>query len=139
VPPPDEPRLLHLAWRRREIENYLCQEATLIAWAESEGVAQQGELFAAAWRPAMERAISEIATALHALKKPEPWSRDTKVTDDFLDPLFSRFFEILGLPNLMRKTDYHTLARFVAEADVDTETREKLDAILATAQRAHPA
>jgi hypothetical protein len=31
---------------------------------------------------------------------------DIKASDDFLDPLFRKFYEKLGLLNLMRKTDY---------------------------------
>src|SRR4030095_11045142 len=37
-------------WRRREIENYICQRSTLLAFAEAEGREQQGDLFAANWR-----------------------------------------------------------------------------------------
>ena len=36
-----------------------------------------------------------------------------KTSDEFLDPLFQNFYHKLELPNMMRKTDYHTLAPFV--------------------------
>ncbi|MEW5882281.1 MAG: hypothetical protein AB1761_17810, partial [Pseudomonadota bacterium] len=65
------------------------------------GARQQGEIFASAWRQTMVEAIDEIARALAALGKPEPSSPDLKASDDFLDPLFRRFFEKLELPNLM--------------------------------------
>jgi len=136
--PHDDSNLLHQMWRRREIENYLCQRSTLLAFAEARGREQQGDLFAASWRKAMEDAIGEIAAALAALGKPDPWSADLKTSDEFLDPLFKRFYEKLGLPNLMRKTDYHTLAPFAPVAELDAEVREKLDAIAAAAGRARP-
>jgi len=136
--PHDDSNLLHQMWRRREIENYLCQRSTLLAFAEARGREQQGDLFAASWRKAMEDAIGEIAAALAALGKPDPWSADLKASDEFLDPLFKRFYEKLGLPNLMRKTDYHTLAPFVPAAELAAEVREKLDAIAAAAGRAKP-
>jgi energy-coupling factor transporter ATP-binding protein EcfA2 len=137
-PPPVDPNLAHHMWRRREIENYLCQEATLLAWAEAQGRAQHGELFAASWRQAMDRAIGEIGAALAALGKPDPWSRDLKASEEFLDPLFRKFYEAVELPNLMRKTDYHTLAPYVSIAELDDEVREKLDAIAEVAGRAQP-
>jgi ABC-type nitrate/sulfonate/bicarbonate transport system ATPase subunit len=134
----NDPNLTQETWRRREIENYLSQRSTLLAFAESQGRALHGDLFAASWREAMGTAIDEIAAALAALGKPDPWSADIKASDEFLDPLFRKFYERLHLSNLMRKTDYHTLAPHVAERDIDTEVREKLDGIAAVAARATP-
>jgi energy-coupling factor transporter ATP-binding protein EcfA2 len=133
--PPDSNLAQHM-WRRREIENYLCQKTTLLAWADAQGRAQAGDLFAASWRDAMRTAIQEIRSALAALGKPEPGSPDLKASDDFLDPLFRKFYESLELPDLMRKTDYHTLASYVPAEELDGEVREKLDAIVAVAERA---
>src|SRR6266540_138185 len=130
--------LAELTWRRREIENYLCQKKTLLAFAEAEGRKQQGDLFAEPWRTAMEAAIDEIVAALNALGKPDPWGPDLKVSEDFLDPLFKRFYDTLKLPNLMRKTDYHTLAPFVEVNALDAEVSEKLDAIVMVARRSVP-
>jgi ABC-type taurine transport system ATPase subunit len=135
---PADPTFKHLVWQRREIENYLCQRATLLAFAEARGREQQGDLFAASWRSAMEEAITEITAALAALGKPDPWNGDIKASDEFLDPLFKKFYEKLSLPNLMRKTDYHTLAPFVAEDDLAAEVRQTLDEIAAVAATAHP-
>jgi ABC-type taurine transport system ATPase subunit len=134
--PPQDPYLVQEVWRRREIENYICQRSTLLAFAETRGREQHGDLFAPAWRRAMEEAIDEIAAALAALGKPDPWSVDLKASDDFLGPLFRRFYEKLGLPNLMSKTDYHTLSPFVAETELDREVRRKLDRIAEVAARA---
>ena len=110
----------------------------LLAFAESEGRKQQGELFATSWRNHMERAIDQIAAALAALSKPDPWSADLKTSDEFLDPLFRNFYQRLALPNMMRKTDYHTLAPFVTTDQLEDEVREKLDAIADVAEKARP-
>lgn len=134
--PPADPNLTQQTWRQREIENYLCQRTTLLAWAEAQGRAQYGDVFAASWRQSMERSIDEIGAALAALGKPNPWSPDLKVSEEFLDPLFRKFYEALGLPNLMRKTDYHTLAPYVPPEGLHDEVREKLDAIADVAGRA---
>lgn len=137
-PPTADPVLKHLMWRKREIENYLCQRETLLAFAEAQGRSTQGELFAAPWRATMEEAIAKIEGALAALRAPTPWGADIKVTDEFLDRVFQEFYERLRLPNLMRKTDYYVLAEHVPAAALDAEIREKLDAIVETAQQARP-
>ena len=133
--PPADPNLVQLEWHRREIESYICQRATLLAWATEQGRAQNGELFASVWRDKMDSCIAEISQALAALGKPSPWGPDLKTSDEFFDPLFARFYERLALPNLMRKTDYHTLAPFVSAADLDDEIGDKLEAIVEVATR----
>ena len=65
-------------------------------------------------------------------------SADIKATDDFLDPLFQLFFDKLQLPNLLRKTDYHVLARLVPRDSFDAEVISKLDGIVAVAKKAKP-
>lgn len=137
-PTPEDPNLRQSAWRRREIENYVCQRETLLAFAEEQGGAQHGALFRASWRDAMHEVINDIESALTALGKPSPWGLDLKVSDEFLDPLFKKFYQTIGLPNLMSKTDYHALARCVAVDSIDVEVREKLDLIAQAAAAAKP-
>ncbi len=123
-----------LAWRRREIENYLCTPATLAAFADAtarSGVA--GRLWEAREvekrQKAMAEAIAEIESALRALRQVSPWDPDTKVSDDFLTPLFAAYFEKLNLPNLMLKRSFYELARYVPPEDIDPEVTEKLDVV----------
>ena len=84
-------------WRRREIENYLCSPETLLHWARAEAERQLGPLFGSAWQAAMEASIRQVEAAMTTLRKGSPWSPDTKVSDDFLDPLFDNFFRSLDL------------------------------------------
>lgn len=124
-----DPALLQRMWKRREIENYLCQRETLLAWAAAQGEQQGGEIFAHGWRDAMATSIDEVAGALATLGKPDPWSAEVKASDDFLQPVFQKFYGQLGLPNVMRKTDYHTLAPYVDAQAIDTEMSDVLDEI----------
>jgi len=124
-----DPSLTQRMWKRREIENYLCQRETLLAWAQAQGEAQAGELFASTWTDAMATAIEEVSAALATLGRPDPWGADVKASDDFLQPLFQKFYDKLGLPNVMRKTDYHTLAPYVAAQAIDPEVNEVLDEV----------
>jgi hypothetical protein len=86
----------------------------------------------------MRECIQEVASALQTLGRPDPWAAELKASDDFLNPLFDRFFKKLQLPNLLRKTDYHTLASLVPPDQIDPEVIEKLDEILAVANQAAP-
>jgi len=134
-----ETALREIMWSRREIENYLCQKHVLLAWAgDAAAEYAGGPLFAGPWATTMETCIADVEGAMQTLGKPSPWSGDTKVTDDFLDPLFQMFFSRLGLPNLMLKSNYHVLARYVRPAEIDPEVRGVLDAIVDIASQANP-
>ena len=138
---PDNPALEHLVWKRREIENYLCTEETLKAYAGASAEADQPmPLFS---KPeadrrltAMREAIAEIGNAMETLGKGSPWSSEAKVSDEFLTPLFKAYFGKIGIPNLMSKKNFYELADHVPEDGIDPEIAEKLDAIAAVADRA---
>ena len=130
-----------LTWRQREIENYLCSQSTLEAYARaSSGDDEAGPLFSKAEAEnrlsRMREAIGEVQSALETLNIGAPWSPDIKASDDFLDPLFHSYFGKLGLPNLLAKKNFYELAAHVPEAEIDPEISEKLDAIARVAQAA---
>jgi len=86
----------------------------------------------------MRECMAEVTAALATLRRPSPWSDDIKASDEFLNPVFERFFKRLGLPNLLRKTDYHVLAGLVPKDKLAPEVTAKLDAMLAVAKQARP-
>jgi predicted ATPase len=130
---------VELSWSRRGIENYLCQREVLLEWArryaQTEG---GGPLFAPQYVARMEESIAKVESAMQTLGKGSPWSADTKVTDDFLNPLFSEFFKGLGIPNLFQKTDYHVLASLVRPENIDAEVASALDRIADVCSQAKP-
>ena len=132
--------LVELMWDKREIENYFCRQDVLEAYAVSE---MSDDLFGHAERQqrleAMRTAITDVSAALKTLGKPDPWSPDTKATDDFLDPLFKAFSEKLGVPLVLRKNAYFKLAKFLSQNAVDDEVGRKLDMIAEVAAKARPA
>jgi len=131
--------LRELMWQRREIENYVCYPEVLLAYAEAVKEKETGgSLFAYAERErrrrVMDACIQDLVPPV-ALRDPaDRWWREVKASDDFLDRLFEMYFEQLGLPNLMRKTDYHLLARLVPQELIAEEVREKLDVIVQVAE-----
>lgn len=131
-------------WKRREIENYFCLPEVLESYAV--GTAEEasaGPLFTPLLeenrKQAMKEAISEVEIALQTLGKGSPWDEQTKVSDDFLTPLFEKYFKKLGLPNLMSKKNFYNLAWLVPKDKIADEVREKLDLIVKTDRRARPA
>lgn len=130
-------------WTKREIENYLCYPEVLEAYASASGLdSLPGPLFEAAHaesrRKVMRQTIAEMTNAMETLGRGSPWDKDTKVSDDFLTPLFRKFFKKLGHYNVMDKKNFHELARFVPKDKIDPEVKEKLDAIVTVAKTAKP-
>ncbi len=79
-----------------------------------------------------------MVAALRTLGKPDPFGSEVKASDDFLGPVFQKYFEKLEIRNLMLKTDYHTLAHLVPRERIDPEVAEKLNRIVEVASRARP-
>ena len=132
--PPRDTGATSLMWSRREIENYLLSRDVLVRWARS-GV--EDDLFGHARTDSMSQAIDEVESALRVLGK-DIWSADVKASDEVLDPIFRRFYELTNQPLLFRKADYHSLVDFLTEEEVDPEVQDKLDAIYQAAQTATP-
>lgn len=135
-----QPELMEHVWKRREIENYIVfNKQLLIDWARNEGAKHLGGyLFSQHCISIMEESITEIEKARETLGQESPWSSDTKVSTEFLDPLFDLFFKKLNLSNLMQKSNYHTLVQYVPADQIDPEVTEVLDAILEVANKAKP-
>lgn len=132
-----------LTWKRKEIENYFCYPETLEGYAKAAGQQETaGPLFALSEAnrrvQAMRESVEEVEQALETLGKGSPWDASTKVSDDFLSPLFEKYFKKLGLPNVMAKKNFHELALLVPKEKIDPEVKEKLDAIVETKRNARP-
>ena len=122
------------AWRKREIENYLCSRSALEGWAaDSARRETSGPLFKEAEAErrveAMRASIAEVEEASAESGRPSPWDDGAKASADLMAPLFEVYARRLGQANLMSKANFHRLAEFVPEDEIDPEVVEKLDAI----------
>ena len=117
------------SWEKREIENYLCSSDVLMRWVETEF---------ALFRQGMEDAISEVENARRVLGQTSPWDGETKVSDDFLQPLFRSFYEKTGMSGQFPKSDYHFLVSHMEPGDIDSEVNAVLDSIVGIAAQAQP-
>ena len=74
-----------------------------------------------------------------ALENPnDPYWISTKVSDDFLPRVFEEYARRLNLTTVLRKGDYYLLVPFVPKDQVNPEIIEKLNEIVAVAERAQP-
>ena len=131
------PNLSEMMWLRREIENYFCTEDVLLAYARHD---LEDDLFGGVEAEQRQRIMKNLIADLVppvALRDPSHgWWRNAKVTDEFLEPLFTEFFERLNLPIAIRKSDYHILASLIRADHIDAEVIAKLDRIVAVARQA---
>ena len=140
--PADKWRRMSGVATKRDRKLFVLPE-TLFEYAKATSqVDSIGPLFAAGEASrrmkAMEEAIEEVTRAMETFGKGSPWDVNTKVSDDFLDPLFRSYFRRLGLYNVMAKKNFHELAYFVPEDKIDPEVKEKLDALVKVANSAKP-
>ncbi len=135
--------LVEVMWQRREIENYLCQPDTLLSYARSSGLdAFPGplleELEAERRTKVMADCIADRVPPAAMRDLGDRFWSETKASDDFLQPVFADYFERLGLPNLLRKSDYHRLAEHVPPEQLSPEVAGVLDRIVTVGNRARP-
>lgn len=128
-------------WPKREIENYLCMPAILETYASHHAdEVSSGPLFKQGLEQEYVSTMQECIrrnTVPRALENPKDrWWDDVKASDDFLDRVFSDYFEKLGQPNKMLKTNYHRLASLVSKEYIDKDVKTILDKILEVAESA---
>ncbi|MGL4513393.1 MAG: AAA family ATPase [Lacipirellulaceae bacterium] len=131
--------LSEISWRRREIENYLCSEESLLAYARAP-LDWRFPLEAESSATAMRSAIEEVRKSVRTLRDTDIWSPDVKASDEVLVPIFRLYKESRREPEkeFLRKSDFHRLAAYVSKASIDPEVVEKLDAIAHVAESAKP-
>lgn len=107
-------------WERNEIENYLWQPETLLAYAQSLGYPNAVD--------AMETTIKDRFPLFALNDRQDEWWKTTKASE-FLTAFFKAFFARLNQYNAMDKSSFYVLARYVPVDLIDPEIIEKLDAI----------
>jgi energy-coupling factor transporter ATP-binding protein EcfA2 len=137
------PKLTEMKWESREIENYICQPATLESFAREIGAQVAGgpllegasiEAAVAAMREAVRDRV--IPAALRNLN--DPWWKTIKASDEFLDLVFPDFYKRIGQYMEMRKADYYRLVPHVPDDMIPDEIRVVLDKIAEVAANARP-
>ena len=128
-----------LTWNRREIENYFCSKSALESFAASSEYSSKYTFSQSTERSRitiMKESIQKIESAMETLGIGSPWDAETNVSDDFLTPLFKRYFNELRLPNLMKKNNFNKLVHHMPVDEISPEVTEKLDVIARVARQA---
>ncbi|MGD0910415.1 MAG: AAA family ATPase [Terracidiphilus sp.] len=141
--PQSIPSRTEMKWQRREIENYICQPATLESFAREVGIRSAGGPLLE--QASVEQAVNAMRAAIAdraipaALRDPnDPWWRTMKASDEFLDLVFPDFYRRMGLYMDMRKADYYRLVPHIPDDLIDDEVRTALDHIQRVAADARP-
>jgi ABC-type taurine transport system ATPase subunit len=133
------PELVERQWRRREIENYICQPETLLRLAAEIGRrGTAGTLFEEA---AVKDSVDAMRDSINDYVAParlhdDSWWHSMKASDEFLAPVLAAFYRRLKRRCEITKADYHELVPHVP--DVDPEVVSVLDGIHEVASRARP-
>ncbi|MCU0228479.1 MAG: hypothetical protein MUF01_12645 [Bryobacterales bacterium] len=130
-------------WERREIENYLCQPETLVAYARRQAeVDCLGPLLSTASAEVaaldMDESIPRFASPAALDNPDDPYWKTIKASSDFLERVFKEYSTKRSSPLQMRKADYPLLVSLIPDHLLSPEIREALDMIHATQQHAKP-
>jgi len=138
------PALTEMKWERHEIENYICQPATLESFAREVGAQVAGgplleEASVEAAVAAMREAVRDRVIPAALRDSNDPWWRTVKASEEFLDLVFPDFYKRIGQYMEMRKADYYRLVPHVPDELVSDEIKVALNQIAEVAAKAHPA
>ena len=131
-------------WEKNEIENYLFNIDTLMAYSNDlphETKLVHGPLFESGERErrvqAMQECIDDFILGAAKRDPSDLWWKTNKASES-LDRIFKSFYSKLGLPNLMNKSDYHILVQYLSLDRIDNEVRSVLNLIFNVGKAAKP-
>lgn len=118
-------QLLELAWTRYEIENYIPIPETIERFFSRPAETLFEQYDAARITEIMRDEIPKAALK----DEKHAWWLDTKISEKFLEKIFSVYCEEKQMPVCLSKGDYYRLALLSRPEELDAEVKEKLDAI----------
>ena len=129
-------------WKRREIENYLCNRKAILSYVAEE--LDREDLFGppeiSKRQFKMEKEIERLEEALKTIGTPSPFSAnfldEVKTSDEFLVRLFMNFAKSMSWPESMvlRKSNFYKLVKYIPLEEIDEEVIDVLDTIAEIAQ-----
>jgi ABC-type lipoprotein export system ATPase subunit len=117
-------------WARNEIENYIAYPEVLLGYAEFGLDGGDTDKRKSIMQTLIEDNVPPAALRDYS----HVFWENTKISDDFLTPLFVKFFKKLKLPNLLNKSDFHILVDYLPENLIEHEVIKKLDKIVEVAE-----
>lgn len=126
--------LLITNWSRNEIENYLPLPDVMLRFVENENP----NLFTYKNPELLKSIVKQFVPPIALKNRSDEYWMETKISDQFLDKVFRKYYTELGMPILMDKGKYFRLIAYAKPEEIDEEVRDKLDMIYETAKQANP-
>lgn len=116
----NQPGLMIKQWRRNEMENYLPLPETLYSYGDT---LYAGTFWQTRLRELVDGRIPPVALG----NLSDSFWVNTKISDDFLTPLFERFLDEAGIPrSIMDKSKYYQLVDYVNPDLIDSELTDMI-------------
>lgn len=117
-----------ICWERRELENYFAQPDILYRYAERLGI-KYPTIGSVQLVETMTQTVNESTVPLYLKDLQNDWWHKAKLSDEWLDVIFSEFYKRIGLPQDFYKRDYYQLIMLLKPDEIHKEISQKLDAI----------
>jgi ABC-type multidrug transport system ATPase subunit len=115
-------------WSRNEIENYLPLPIVIQNYVES--MPFEGLLFNHKFLTQFQKIIENNTIPAALNDKNHPFWKNTKISDDYLTPIFEQFFKEIGFPRgTMDKSKYYKLVDYCDSNEIDAEVLSLLNRI----------
>ena len=122
------PGLEHLQWQRNEIECYLPLPDILYRYF-GEPAANAMELFESTTIDTLRQIIQDETIPAALRDKNHDFWKTTKISDDWLAKILSRYYKELQLPVQISKGEYYRFAEKAQPNELDPEVKATLDRI----------
>ncbi|PWR75534.1 AAA family ATPase [Methanospirillum stamsii] len=119
-----DPNLTIISWKKREIENYFAIPEVIVRFLENKPDPATQQMV-----NMMKECLTDAIPPRAMRDRKDRWWTETKMSDDFLDPLWADFFERSGQKVLINKGGYYEIAQYLYPDEIDPEIIEKLDKI----------
>lgn len=124
----DNPKLKIICWSRRELENYFARPELLYRHANLLGN-KYPTIGSIKLLEIMKQTVVDSTVPLYLKDLKNDWWNKAKLSDEWLDIIFSEFYKRIGLPQDFYKRDYYQLIMLMKAGEINNEIIEKLDAI----------
>ena len=122
------PKLQIICWHKRELENYFAKPDVLLKHAK-QLASKFPNLGTDAVVEMMQQSITNLTPPMYINDLKHEWWDKTKLSDEWLEVIFSEFYKKLGIPIDFYKRDYYKLIHLMEVHDIPNEISDKLDII----------
>lgn len=122
------PKLKIICWKKRELENYFAKPEILLLHARL--LANKHRSFGSQkLEETMKQTIKDTTVPLYLKDPDHEWWSKAKLSDEWLDVIFSEFYKRLNLPQDFYKRNYYQLITLLSTEQIEKEIVDKLDEV----------